>query len=160
MPAKTRDWTRVLYAGCDECGWTPFDPRDAATRLEASVPHWEAALHRPGVSQRPDPQVWSPVEYAAHARDMVRVLGERTTAMLDADDPQFADWGGDAKNVELSYFRADPAAIAQDLAQQTARTASILREVGDRVVGAGGDDPAEVQPPRKSAAIPPAMASD
>ncbi len=160
MPAKTRDWTRVLYAGCGECGWTPFDPRDAATRLEASVPHWEAALHRPGVSQRPDPQVWSPVEYAAHARDMVRVLGERTTAMLDADDPQFADWGGDAKNVELSYFRADPAAIAQDLAQQTARTASILREVRDRVVGAGGDDPAEVQPPRKSAAIPPAMASD
>lgn len=99
--------------------------------------------------------MWSPVEYAAHARDMVRVLGERTTAMLDADDPQFADWDGDAKNVELSYFRADPAAIAQDLAQQTARTASILREVGDRVVGAGGDDPAEVQPPRKSAAIPP-----
>src|SRR6187551_2418321 len=37
----------------------------------------------------PTPQVWSPLEYACHVRDVHRVFGERVQMMLAVDDPLF-----------------------------------------------------------------------
>ncbi len=128
-PAETRDWTVVLDEGCEECRWQPFDPAQAAHRLDDAAIRWGAAMARPGTSQRPSPLVWSPVEYACHARDMVRLLGERTQAILEEDDPQFADWDGDAATVELAYWSADPADVARSIADETARTVAVLDAV-------------------------------
>lgn len=129
VPGETRDWSVVIDHGCAECGWQPIELSDAPALLRASVERWRTAMSRPGASTRPDPAVWSPVEYACHTRDMVRLLGERTQAMLDAGDPQFTDWDGDAKAVELAYWQADPTATAADYATCADATISVLDSV-------------------------------
>jgi DinB superfamily len=90
---------------------------------------WRAVLERPDAAQRPSEQVWSPLEYACHVRDMVRLLGERVKAMRDQEDPEFADWDGDAKAVELAYWAADPGTTGEDLERTTRRTVSVLESV-------------------------------
>ncbi|WP_230304383.1 MULTISPECIES: hypothetical protein [unclassified Rhodococcus (in: high G+C Gram-positive bacteria)] len=70
MP-DTRDWTFVLDGGCPECGYTLHDPATTGQRLRAGVPRWQAVLRRPNVAERPAPRVWSTLEYASHARDLI-----------------------------------------------------------------------------------------
>ena len=82
----------------------PSSPTPSATRTQ----RWRAVLERPDAAQRPSEQVWSPLEYACHVRDMVRLLGERVKAMRDQEAPEFADWDGDAMAVKLAYWAADP----------------------------------------------------
>ena len=71
-----KDWTWVLHRTCPECG---FDTRSFP---RAAVPHllhenaaaWSAVLVRPGdLRRRPRPDVWSPLEYACHVRDVFRI---------------------------------------------------------------------------------------
>lgn len=116
----------VLSAGCAECGWQPGDPTAVAAELSAALPRWEAALARDDASERPAPTTWSTVEYACHVRDMVRLLGERTTAMLTSDDPRFENWDGNEKAVELDYHSVAPADISRDMARWTAATVEVL----------------------------------
>lgn len=129
VPPETRDWLHVLDAGCDECGWRPLEATDVADALASAVPRWRRVLDRPDATERPAPTTWSPVEYACHVRDMVRLLGERTSAMLAADDPQFENWDGDVKAVELDYFSVPPGRIALDLERRVGKTAAVLRTV-------------------------------
>ncbi len=128
-PPETRDWSTVVTDGCQECGWVPFAADTSAARLRATAPRWEAALSRPDVAQRPAPLVWSPLEYANHSRDMVRVLGERVAAMLDGVEPRFADWDGDAAAAEFAYWATDPAHTAADIAARTDETVAVLERV-------------------------------
>lgn len=131
VPGETRDWTFILDAGCPECGYELHDPRTTADRLAATVPRWREALGRPGADDRADAAVWSPVEYGCHSRDMVRLLGERVQAMVSEDDPQFANWDGDEKAVELKYWAADPLGTAEEIALQTDRTVGTLTALQD-----------------------------
>lgn len=119
----------ILDAGCPECGYALHDPHTTADRLGATVPRWREALQRPGADERADAVVWSPVEYACHSRDMVRLLGERVEAMVREDDPQFANWDGDEKAVELQYWAADPTETTDDIEAQTDRTMRTLRSL-------------------------------
>lgn len=128
-PADDRDWTFVITQGCAECGFQPFDPTQAAARLRVETLRWRTVLERPDVAQRPAPQVWSPLEYACHVRDMVRLLGVRVEAMRDAEHPTFADWDGDAKAVELAYWQADPAQTWTELQASAAYAADALDSV-------------------------------
>lgn len=129
VPPETRNWLSVLDGGCDECGWQPLEATDVADTLESAMPRWRRVLHREGASARPAETVWSPVEYACHVRDMVWLLGLRTRAMLDQADPQFENWDGDQKSVELDYFSVPPSRIADDLGRRTDETAAVLRTV-------------------------------
>ena len=129
VPPEERDWLVVLETGCDECGWAPGEPTLVTETLEKAVPRWEKVLSRETASQRPEATVWSPVEYACHVRDMVRLLGERVSAMLNSDDPTFEDWDGNAKAVELDYHAVPPAEIAADMKRCTAATVPVLAAV-------------------------------
>lgn len=124
-----RDWTTVLDAGCGECGYQPHDSPDTAARLAAAAERWNAVLARPDVERRPAPRVWSPLEYAGHCRDLTEVLGDRLQAMLEEDDPTYADFDGEAAVREREYWRADPGALAEQLARDTERTRRVLARV-------------------------------
>lgn len=121
-----RDWTTVLDGGCEECGYRPHDPPSTADRLSAAAERWAAVLARQGVGRRPAPRVWSPLEYAGHCRDLVEVLGDRLEAMLREPDPVFADFDGEVAVREHEYWRAEPGALAGQLARESARTRQIL----------------------------------
>ena len=101
----TKDWTWVLQRRCPQCGFDagtlPAD-RIAPTLLDA-VARLAAALERPDALQRPERDVWSPLEYACHVRDMCRVFDARLQRMLAEDGPAFDSWDQDATAVEDDY---------------------------------------------------------
>ena len=118
IPGESRDWTFVLEGGCSECGWEPTpDVGRLREALQRALGAWPALLAGPDTAVRPAPTVWSPIEYGSHVRDMARLLGLRVASMLEADDPQFANWDGDVANVVRRDWDADPAVLIRDIAR-------------------------------------------
>ena len=126
-----KDWTWVLDQRCDECGFaaSDVDPTGIGGTVRDLVPRWVAALHRDDVRVRPAPDVWSPLEYGAHVRDVMRVFGERAQVMLDEDDPPFANWDQDATALADRYDLQDPAVVADELARAAEATADVFDAV-------------------------------
>ncbi len=122
----TKDWTWVLGRVCPECGFdaSAVDPRALGQAVRATVPRWTAALARPDVRVRPARDVWSPLEYGAHVRDVLRVFDERLRLMLTQDDPLFADWDQDAATVAHRYDLQDPSVVSGELAAAAATIAA------------------------------------
>ncbi len=113
----TKDWTWVLSQQCPECGLTASDvaPDEISARVRADLPRWTVVLARPDAGARPAPNVWSPLEYACHVRDVYLLFAERVELMLDHDDPLFANWDQDVTALELDYAAQDPAVVADEL---------------------------------------------
>lgn len=116
----TKDWTKVLDAPCAECG---FDAATVAipatgTMLRTNAVQWQQILEMDErtVRRRPTSQTWSPLEYACHVRDVIRVFDERLHCILSEDAPRFANWDQDATAVEQRYADQQPAEVARDLA--------------------------------------------
>lgn len=108
----TKDWTWVLRRPCTDCGFdvTGMTPPLVAARIRELLPRWAAVLARPDAGERPAPGVWSPLEYGAHVRDMSGVFDGRLHALLEEENPVFADWDQDAAAGD--YADEDPAAVA------------------------------------------------
>jgi DinB superfamily len=128
----TKDWTWVLRRPCPECGLdTQRFAREAVadmTRVNAAA--WHDLLTGPtllasggrppqtpplDLRGRPEPEVWSALEYGCHVRDVFRRFDGRLTAMLTEDGPRFANWDQDATAVADHYGEQDPAAVAAQL---------------------------------------------
>ena len=136
----TKDWTWVIERPCPECG---FDAASVdATRIgdatRATLPRWASVLARADVDARPAPGVWSPLEYAAHVRDVFRVFDGRLASMLESDDPLFANWDQDAAAVEGDYLHQDPVAVAAELAASGRAIADRFDTVTPDVLGRPG----------------------
>ena len=114
----TKDWTWVLDRVCPECGFdaqtvTRTDyPRLTGAYAEALID----ALDGESATVRPAPEVWSPTEYACHARDVCRTFEARLDLMLAEDDPQFANWDQDEAAVADRYWEQAPEQVAVELA--------------------------------------------
>ena len=74
-------------------------------------------LAGPTVTERPEPDVWSALEYACHVRDVHRLFDERVALMLDEDDPEFANWDQDETAIADDYHHQDPARVAVELVE-------------------------------------------
>jgi hypothetical protein len=129
----TKDWTWVLERPCVQCGF------DASAFVEADVPRllrenaaaWPVVLRRADVAVRPDADTWSPLEYAAHVRDVYRLGLVRIDLMLSQGDPIYPNWDQDATAVEERYGEQDPAVVGRELLE----AASVLADALDRVTG-------------------------
>lgn len=126
-----KDWTWVITEGCPECGFRPGPSDEVAGWVRGVVPRWRAVLERGDVGERPSPQVWSPLEYACHVRDVCRVFGVRTHLMLSQNDPAFANWDQDATAIEERYHEQDPATVADEFTEEAHRTAELFDTVGE-----------------------------
>lgn len=130
-----KDWTWVLERPCPECG---FDARavgedDLAPAVADNAARWSRVLEHPEVRVRPRPEVWSPLEYACHVRDVDRLFAERVRLMLTEDDPRFANWDQDLTAVEDRYDLQDPERVAGELCHAAAAMSATYRSVtGDR----------------------------
>ena len=113
----TKDWTWVLEEPCAECGFEAgrLDVEDVAPLVRDSLPRWRERLAADDARDRPEPSVWSPVEYAAHTRDVFRVFDVRLASMLESEDPLFANWDQDATALEDDYAHQDPDVVAREL---------------------------------------------
>ena len=114
---ETKSWTWVLERRCPDCGFdaTTLDLGTIAAALDDNARRWEAVLQRAGTSERPKPDVWSPLEYACHVRDVFRIFETRLRRMVVEDAPRFANWDQDDTAVEDNYHAQDPAVVARVL---------------------------------------------
>lgn len=106
---------------CDECGFTYDDVAvtDLPARVLGDVAPYRAAVLEAEtagvVRQRPTPEVWSPLEYACHMRDVLVVQRERLQRALDEERPEFASMGPDQRAVDDDYNGQDPAFVLDEL---------------------------------------------
>ena len=134
IPPETKDWTWVLAERCPECGFDTSDPmRGDLSALATTVgDRWVAAVAEvDDISTRPEPLVWSPLEYACHVRDVFALAVYRCGLMRDEDDPVFANWDQDATALEQDYAGSDPEVVARELAVAAAAYAARYDSIGD-----------------------------
>ncbi|MEO7124006.1 MAG: DinB family protein [Lacisediminihabitans sp.] len=128
-----KDWTWVLERPCAECGFdaSVFDATDVAVLIRKNVAAWPAVLRRADVAVRPDESTWSPLEYAAHVRDVYRLFLVRLELMLTQDDPTYANWDQDETAITGRYNEQDPEAVSRELVD----AGSALADAFDLVSG-------------------------
>jgi len=127
-----KDWTWVLEARCDECGLDTrsVDPADVPVLLRRSASVITGVLaDGDAARRRPQPGLWSPLEYACHVRDVARRFDARLSLMLTVDDPRFENWDQDATAVQDGYADQDPARVAGELTEAAERLAQGFDEV-------------------------------
>jgi hypothetical protein len=137
-PPDGKDWTWVLQRRCPQCGTdvSGLPPQEVAGLLRAAAARWQQELTgRADLAQRPEPAVWSPLEYGCHVRDVCRRFDRRVELMLTEQDPVFENWDQDATAVEERYGEQDAATVAAELDAAAARLADRF----DTVSGAGWD---------------------
>jgi hypothetical protein len=127
----TKDWTWVLERPCPECGFDASGEHDVARAVRDNAAAWQSVLRRPDAGDRPAPDVWSPLEYACHVRDVLRLYDERLVLMLEQDDPLYADWDQDAAAVEQRYAEQDPEQVGEQLARHGRAVADRFADLGD-----------------------------
>ena len=125
-PADDKDWTWVLERACPECGYdaSAIAGADIPARVRGAVAAMQAALQAPGAAERPAPEVWSSVEYAAHLRDVCIVFGTRLAAMRGTHDPMFPNWDQDETARTERYWELAPATVAAELGVEGERLAA------------------------------------
>ena len=130
-----KDWTWVIDQGCPECGFEPQDPPVTGARLTATIPRWQAVLARADVAIRPEPRVWSPLEYACHVRDVCRLFERRLELMLETDDPTFDNWDQDETAIAEDYAHQDAVAVATELTEAAESVSIAFDRVRDEEWG-------------------------
>ncbi|KQQ05421.1 MULTISPECIES: DinB family protein [unclassified Rathayibacter] len=131
----TKDWTWAAERPCLECGFDAslVDPVDVPHLLRENAAAWPYVLERDDAAGRPDDETWSPLEYAAHVRDVHRIYRRRLGLMLADDDPLFPNWDQDVTAVEDRYSEQDPALVGRELIHEAELIAAAFEGVsGDQ----------------------------
>ena len=123
---------------CSECQFDAASVADVPGEIDALGRKFAAPLTRflPGedgpalVRARPDPDTWSPLEYACHVRDVLTLFDARTRAMVAEPGVTFDEWDHDAAVTDDAYNDEDPADVAAAIAAATSGYAGTLRGLG------------------------------
>lgn len=73
---------------------------------------------------RPDSSTWSALEYAAHTRDVIALVGSGMSKVLDGDAPVFEAIQPDATAADHGYNALPPADVLGGLAANAERLAA------------------------------------
>jgi len=121
----TKNWTWVLERRCPECGFEASEvpPEAVAQMIRENAAAWPAVLARADVRLRPRDDMWSPLEYGCHVRDVFRICDARLAMMLADDDPTFPNWDQDATAVNDDYAAQDPDRVATEIQEAAAHFA-------------------------------------
>jgi hypothetical protein len=139
---------------CDECGFDWDGGPDQLISALASLPRrFVAPVTRflPGedgdavVRTRPEPSVWSALEYVAHVRDALLFYEQRIRRVLAEDRPHLAAYGFDAACEARHYNHEIPADAAEAVGQAATSLADLLGSLREdawgRVgIGSEGDE--------------------
>jgi hypothetical protein len=138
---------------CGECGFdaTLLMTADAITALRSLGRRWREAFHDvpdDTLRRRPEPQTWSPLEYAAHTRDVLALLGGALDQILNSERPEFPaiepdPLGADGSAADHGYNALDPERVLASLERNATgmadRAAKALPEHFSRTATLGGD---------------------
>lgn len=115
---------------CSECGFD-YDLRRAATAcddIRAGAAEVGALLCNNGgdVRLRARPDVWSPLEYGCHLRDVLLVQRERVLAARRTDGADCVPMGREERAEHDGYNEQDPAEVARQLADAATLFSNVL----------------------------------
>jgi hypothetical protein len=103
---------------CTECGFAYADVTADTLpgRLANFGPRYTTTLTAaPEPRRRPAPEVWSPLEYTCHVRDVLDVQRDRLQLALRVEAPEFPPMGRDELAVTSAYHRQDPDEVLRQL---------------------------------------------
>jgi hypothetical protein len=126
-----KNWTWVLEKRCGDCGFdsSSFDYLTSGVTLRALGALWSGILAREDVLQRPRPDMWSPLEYGCHVRDVFRKFDERVHLMLENDGSQFENWDQDKTAIDDNYGAQSPATVSMELHDAALKLADLFDSV-------------------------------
>jgi hypothetical protein len=129
----TKNWTWVLERQCPECGFDATQIRrdDVGRMMRENAAAWQLVLARADVTRRFRDDMWTPLEYGCHVRDVYRIMDGRLELMLTVDEPTFANWDQDVSAAEDAYDTQDPQRVSFQLDAAARRLADRF----DGVVG-------------------------
>ncbi|MEQ8839879.1 MAG: hypothetical protein RIB98_02785 [Acidimicrobiales bacterium] len=142
-----RDWTRSQHERCPDCGTdaSNFADRELGAQVLREVAEWGrllASADPAAVRRRPAAEVWSPLEYACHVRDLLPVMAGRVELMRTEDSPDLGWWDHEAEVVASCYNEQVPVLVVEQMTTN-ARGFSLTL---DRVVGDEWERRAERRP--------------
>jgi DinB superfamily len=109
-------------------------PRESlGPALLDSVAAWRRFLEsadETSLRTNPKPGVFSPIQYGAHVRDIVRVYCDRIELAVAEDSPTFPQFNPSSEVVE-GYNTLGVGELADDLDEQAQRLAAILGDLRD-----------------------------
>lgn len=108
-----------MTVSCPGCGFT-YDVSRAATAgddIRACVAEIAGVLSDNDIRARtrPRPDVWSPLEYGCHLRDVLLVQRERVLAARRVNGADCASMGRDERVEHDGYIEQDPTDVARQL---------------------------------------------
>src|SRR5205823_9313394 len=114
-------------------------PEEAATKLRSFGRRYRAPLTRflagedgdAILRQRPEPDVWSALEYAAHVRDAIRFNGYLARRTLTEDHPTLPSPNPDKAAADNNYNDEDPTEVAGGIDERASKLAAIVEANGD-----------------------------
>jgi hypothetical protein len=120
---------------CEGCGFE-YDLTRAQHAGSAIVGRSDAlavllkGLEAQKVRTRPSPEVWSPLEYGCHVRDVLLVQRERVLAARRVERPSFDPMGRDERVEHDGYISQDAAAVARQLGDAARLLANVFDRLG------------------------------
>jgi hypothetical protein len=125
------DWTRIQRDPCPQCGQQPaaFAPSSlGALAVEEALAWRQFLLEADDAYLRaiPEPGVFSPMQYGAHVRDILRVYTDRMVLGIEQDNPTVPIFNPPQEVFE-GYNRLDTEELAADLGTQAERLAEVIK---------------------------------
>ena len=113
---------------CKECG---FDYNSVPTEaigpwLRSNAQALLDALSAGDLRARPEPDVWSPLEYTCHVRDVMQIQIGRVARGLAEDTPSFRPMQRDERAARLRYNDQDPVVVREQVLDAAAALADVF----------------------------------
>jgi hypothetical protein len=92
LMAEGWEWIRIQTVSCPQCGHDPasMPPSELGAACSVESLAWRIFLGEADgdyLRVSPASDVWSPLQYGMHVRDMLRVFGDRILLAISEDHP-------------------------------------------------------------------------
>lgn len=114
-------WLEIVeHKKCAGCGFeaSAVARQALGNELQQAAAKWVtfiAGTSSEALRQHRLAEVWSPLEYAVHVRDVLAVFAGRIELMLREVEPDLGWWDHEAAIKDGSTNRSDPKAVAEDI---------------------------------------------
>jgi hypothetical protein len=125
---------------CPECGldYDTISPQDAKVAIRSFPRRYRAALAAAMeddadaglIRRRPEPRVWSALEYAAHVADIFDAMAGIVCEMRSKQHPSLDMFDADERAASAGYASQDPGDVLDRLAANAERLASEVDAAG------------------------------
>ena len=144
----------MVHEHCEACGFDGARHDDASLvdALRALGPRWRTRIATSGrlLRVRPQPKVWSAIEYAAHSRDITALHAFGVEQALTVEEPSFPAIAADdlIESAAATYGEADPDEVVDALETEATRLAGLADDAGTNAWSRGltiGDSRSDVR---------------